>query len=166
MVRVKFVNSEADYVEASIACAYGSWRAGLDLIMEIIGIIVGSILLAVLGFSWILVLLILVSMVGLIIRILGYFVFPRIRFRSEPKYKQEYRLAFDDEGIRFNTDSIESKLDWIIYNKLIETRNLYILIYGKYNFSIIPKRALLTEADRIEFNILMDKYIKEKVIKK
>ena len=166
MVRVKFVNSEADYVEASIAYAYGSWRAGLDLIIEILGIIVGIILLAVFGFSWILILLILGGMLGLIISFLGYFIFPRIRFRSEPKYKQEYRLEFDDEGIRFNTDSIESKLDWIIYNKLIETGNLYILIYGKYSFSIIPKRVLLTEADRIEFNVLMDKYIKEKIIKK
>lgn len=52
------------------------------------------------------------SMVGLIIRVLGYYVLPRIRCRSESKYKDEYLLEFDEEGIRFKTDSIESKVNW------------------------------------------------------
>jgi hypothetical protein len=34
MVSVRFVNSEADYIEASIACSYGSRRAGVDLIIK------------------------------------------------------------------------------------------------------------------------------------
>ena len=165
MVSVRFVNSEADYVEASIACSYGSRRAGFDLIIEILALIAGIIFWGVLGFSWIWMVLIFGSMVGLIIRILGYYVCPKIRYRSEPKYKDEYLLEFDEGGIRFNTDSIESKLDWSLYNKMIETGNLYILIYGKYNFSIIPKKALLTEHDKMEFDMLIDKYIKEKVIK-
>ena len=163
MVSVRFVNSEADYIEATIACSYGSRRAGFDLIIEILALIIGIIFWGVLGFSWIWIVLILGSMVGLIIRILGYYVLPRIRYRSEPKYKDEYLLEFDEEGIRFNTDSIESKLDWSIYNKMIETGNLYILIYGKYNFSIIPKKALLTEPDRIEFVMLIDKNIKKRL---
>lgn len=165
MVGVRFVNTEADYIEASIACAYGSWRAGVDMILEILGFIAGIISLGVFGFSWIWMVLIFASVVGLVFRLLGYYVLPRIRYRNEPKYKDEYLLEFDEDGIKFKTDSIESKLDWSIYNKMIETGNLYILIYGKYNFSIIPKRALLKEHERIEFNMLIDKHIKEKVIK-
>lgn len=165
MVSVKFLNSEADYIEASIACSYGSRRAGFDLIIEIVALIAGLIFWGVLGFSWISMILIFGSMVGLIIRTLGYYVLPRIRYRSEPKYKDEYLLEFDEEGIRFKTDSIESKVDWSLYNKMIETENLYILIYGKYNFSIVPKKAFFNEPDRMEFDMLIDKFIKEKVRK-
>jgi hypothetical protein len=166
MVSVRFVNTETDYIEASIACSYASWRAGMDLIIEILAFIAGIILWGVLGFSWIWMALIIGSTVGLILRLLGYYVLPRMRYRSEPKYKEEYLLEFDEEEIRFKTNSIESKLDWSLYSKMIETRNLYILIYGKYNFSIIPKRALVSESERIEFYQLIDKHIKEKVIKK
>ena len=165
MISVRFVNSEVDYVEASIACSYGSRRAGFDLTIEVLALIAGIILGSIFGFSWIWILLISGSLFGLIIRILVYYVLPRIRYRSDPKYKDEYLLEFDEDGIRFHTNSIESKLDCSLYNKIIETRNLYILIYGKYNFSLIPKRALLTDSDRIEFDLLLNKHIKKKVIK-
>lgn len=165
MVRLRFVNSETDYIEASIACSYGSRRARFDLIIEILALFAGIILLGILSFSWIWVLLIIGSIAGLTIRILGYFVLPKMRYRREPKYKDEYLLDFDDEGIRFKTDRLESRLEWSLYNKVIETANLYILVYGKFNFSIIPKRALMTEPDKMEFNMLINKHIKEKVIK-
>ena len=165
MIKVMFVNSEVDYIEASRACYYGSRLAGIDLIIEILVLLVSITIWVILGFSWILVLIIVGCILGLIIRMFGYFVLPKIRYRKEPKYKDEYLLEFDDEGIHFKTKSLESKLEWSLYNKVIETDKIYILVYGKYNFSIIPKRALLTETDKIDFKILLDKYIKEKVNK-
>lgn len=162
MVRMRFVNSQADYIEASRAYSYGSMRARIDLILEIAVFIVCIILWGILGFSWFWVLLIGGCIAAVIIRMLGYFVLPKIRYRNEPKYKDEYLLEFDNEGIRFKTKSLESKLEWSLYNKVIETENLYILVYGRYNFSIIPKQSLLTEIDKIEFKILIDKYIIEK----
>lgn len=165
MVKVKFVNSEEDYIEASIACSYGSKRAGLDLIIEIMILIMGIIFWSIFGYSWIWLTLIVACIVGLIIRLLGYYVLPKIRFRSEPKYREEYHIEFDDKGIKFRTNSIESKLEWSLYNKVIETENLYIMVYGRHNFSIIPKHALLTDSDKMEFKSLLDQFIKEKVKK-
>ena len=153
------MNVEDDYIEASRICTYGSKRVTLDLIVEVIALVSGLILLGIYGLSWAWIFLIAASTVGLLIRTLGYFVVPKMRFRSEPKFKDEYLLEFDDNGIGFKTVKLESKLEWSLYNKVIETNNLYILVYGKYNFTIIPKRALLTESDRIEFNSLLKRYI-------
>lgn len=161
MVKVRFANSEADYIEASRAYSYGSSRARIDLIIEVMALIVGIILFWVLGFSLAWVLLIIAGIVGIIIRILGYFVLPKIRYRKEPKYKEEYFLEFDDDGIKFKTESLESKLEWSLYNKVIETEKTYVLVHSRYNFSIIPKKAFLTENDKIEFKALIYKYIRK-----
>ena len=134
MVQVKFVNSEEDYIEASRVYSYGSKGAKLDFIIEIMAIIVGIIFFWVLGFSLIWVFLFIACILVIIIRILGYFVLSKMRYRKEPKYKWEYLMEFDDDGIRFKTKNIESKLEWSLYNKVIETEKTYILVHSNYNF--------------------------------
>ncbi|WP_459477531.1 YcxB family protein [Clostridium saccharoperbutylacetonicum] len=162
MVTVRFVNSESDYIEAYRVYYYGTNRSNIDLVIEIIALIMGSILFNVSVFSLAGAILIIAGIIGIIIRIIGYYVLPSIRYRREPKYKEEYLLEFDDEGIRFKTTSVESRLEWSIYNKVIETEKLYILVYSRDGFSIIPKRAFLSKNDELEFKTLIDKYILRK----
>jgi hypothetical protein len=158
MVTVRFVNFELDYIEAYRVYYYGANRSNIDLVIEIIALIMGSILFNVSGFSLAGAILIIAGIIGIIIRIIGYYVLPSIRYRREPKYKEEYLLEFDDEEIRFKTTSVESRLEWSIYNKVIETEKLYILVYSRDGFSIIPKRAFLSKSDELEFKNLIDKY--------
>ncbi|WP_238917578.1 YcxB family protein [Clostridium sp. YIM B02555] len=162
MVTVRFVNSELDYIEAYRVYYYGTNRSNIDLVIEIIALIMGSILFNVSGFSLAGAILIIAGIIGIIIRIIGYYVLPSIRYRREPKYKEEYLLEFDDEEIRFKTASVESRLEWSIYNKVIETEKLYILVYSRDGFSIIPKRAFLSKSDELKFKNLIDRYILRK----
>ena len=109
---------------------------------------VGSIFL----FTWLgfasetIPLLIFVALFPFIMGFLMLYVIPRQRFRSDPKFRDEYFMQFSDDGIHFKTAQIDSVLQWSLYNKVLEDERFFILVYGQNNMiSVIPKRAF---ADR------------------
>jgi hypothetical protein len=79
------------------------------------------------------------------------FVVPRQRFRSDPKFRDEYLLQFSDEGIHFKTRQIDALLQWSLYNKVLEDERFFILVYGKNMISVIPKRAFKSPAEETAF---------------
>jgi len=80
---------------------------------------------------------------------------PRRYFRGDPKFRDEYNLTFLDEGIRFQTKSIDASIAWSLYTGVIENDKFYLLIYGKNiaSISILPKRAL---RDSVQEGVLRD----------
>lgn len=88
-----------------------------------------------------LLLFIVVACLPFIIGFLLFFVLPRQRFRSDPKFRDEYLLQFSDDGIQFKTTDIDALLQWSLYNKVLENERFYLLVYGKNMISVIPKRA-------------------------
>ena len=94
--------------------------------------------------------------------ILGFlflFVVPRTRFRSDPKYKDEYALQFSDDGIHFKTAQVDALLQWSLYTKVLENERFYILVYGKHMISVIPKRAFQNSNQEAAFNQLLGRKI-------
>jgi YcxB-like protein len=87
------------------------------------------------------ILMIVLACFPFIIGFLHLFVLPRQRFRSDPKFKDEYFLQFSDDGIQFKTTDIDALLQWSLYNKVLENERFYLLVYGKNMISVIPKRA-------------------------
>src|SRR5262249_30077136 len=61
-------------------------------------------------------------------------------FRNNPKFRETYHLAFDRGGLHFRTDTIESRLKWDYFTRLLENRQLCLLVYGRRMYSVIPKR--------------------------
>ena len=87
------------------------------------------------------ILMIVLACFPFLIGFLHLFVLPRQRFRSDPKFKDEYFLQFSDDGIQFKTTDIDALLQWSLYNKVLENERFYLLVYGKHMISVIPKRA-------------------------
>jgi|SRR5215213_2024336 len=88
-----------------------------------------------------------------------FFVFPRQRFRSDPRHRDEFFLEFTDDGIRFQTEQIDSKLNWSLYSSVIENDRFYVLVYGKGMMSVIPKRAFTAHDQETIFrNMLRRKF--------
>ncbi len=77
-----------------------------------------------------------------------------LAFKREPKYKETLRWIFTDEGILLKTKSIDSKLEWSVYNTFLETKNIFMLYYGRELFSLIPKRSFLNANEIEEFKKL------------
>ncbi|HYY59164.1 MAG TPA: YcxB family protein [Pyrinomonadaceae bacterium] len=84
-----------------------------------------------------------------------FLVFPRQRFRSDPKYRDEYSLEFTEDGIHFVTEQVDSRLNWSLYNRVLENESFYVLVYGKGMISVIPKRAFTAAAQEKAFRSLL-----------
>jgi YcxB-like protein len=82
-------------------------------------------------------------------------VVPRIALARSEKLREPYRLTFSDQGIRFETTSIESNLAWSLYTRVTEVRDFYLLYWGRREFTVIPKRAFETAADMQAFDALL-----------
>ena len=64
-----------------------------------------------------------------------------IEFRSNPKFREEHELTLSKEGLHFRTATIDSSVKWTHYSQVLETPKVFILVYGKRMFSVLPKRA-------------------------
>lgn len=84
-----------------------------------------------------------------------FFGAPKRRFRAEPKFRDEYFLEFSDEGIHLHTANIDSKVNWGLYTRFLEDENYYLLVYGKYMMSVIPKRAFTDARQEARFRELL-----------
>jgi hypothetical protein len=82
-------------------------------------------------------------------------VVPRIALAGNAKLREPYRLTFSDQGIRFETTSIESNLAWSLYTRVTEVRDFYLLYWGRREFTVIPKRAFATAAEMQAFDALL-----------
>ena len=72
----------------------------------------------------------------------AFLVIPRIAFRSDPKFQDEYSLDFSPEGIHFRTDHIDSQLQWSLYSKALIDVYSFVLYYGTRSFTVIPNESL------------------------
>lgn len=86
-----------------------------------------------------------------------FYLTPKRLFRGEPKFRDEYTLEFSDEGIHATTINADSKLNWRLYTKAVEHKNLYLLIYGTYMMTVVPKRAFISAEQEMEFRGLLSR---------
>jgi hypothetical protein len=100
-------------------------------------------------------LLVFVCLLPFLIAFMHIFVLPRQRFRSDPKFQDEYLLQFSDDGIHFKTAQIDALLQWSLYNKVLENDRFYLLVYGKHMISVIPKRAFADEFQEAAFREML-----------
>lgn len=82
-----------------------------------------------------------------------------IEFRRNPKFREEYHLTFSRDNVHFKTASLDSTLQWTHYERVIETPDLFLLMYGKGLYTLIPKRCLTSNEDINTFRSLLDQTI-------
>src|SRR5262249_33673529 len=66
-------------------------------------------------------------------------------FKRNPKFSETYHLTLNREGIHFRTKSIDSRISWDHYTKVLEDDRLWLLVYGTRMYSVIPKRVFRGE---------------------
>jgi hypothetical protein len=157
-INLKFQYTEAEYTAAMRLHYSNILSLKRDLILALIMLVLGIIDLSVFGYSLLWVLVVALSLFFLFMLLFANFFIPSIVFKREMKLKDEYELEFTDAGINFHTVNLKSQLQWKIYNKVIENDNFFLLYWGKYTFTVIPKRAFQHEAELESFkNLLMEK---------
>lgn len=159
---LKFKYSEKEYIEAVKWYYSQSLNLKLDVVISVILICFGSLLWISGSESILNKILVLLGCILLLMIIFTLYVNPKRVFRQEPKFQDEYNLSFNDEGILFETEHINSTIAWNHYSKVKENKRFFYLIYGKYMFTIIPKRAFLNTEEEDLFRKLVEEKLEKK----
>ena len=80
-------------------------------------------------------------------------------FKHNPKFRETYHLTLDRTGIHFRTASIDSRLKWDLFTRVLENGGLCLLVYGSRMYSVIPKRAFKSQEDLSSFQSLVQESI-------
>ena len=158
-INLTFRYEENDYVRALRAHYASHLMLRLDIVGTIIVGIAGAFLLGSARLHWLGVACVVIAVVFVLLLIAAFTVIPRLIFRREPRYRDEYSLTFSSDGIHFRTAHIDSQLQWSMYTRASITAHSYILYYGSRQFTVVPKRAFRSAEQQQAFERLMTQRI-------
>lgn len=131
-----------------------SWFATADRVVAVVLLLIGIGLVSVVGARWwTLIWFVLAPLEFLNLLSIAPLV-TRFRFRQNPKFRELNRISFGDEEVHFKTDSIDSRLNWSLYDGMLEDEQLILLTYGGQMYSVIPKRCFKDPATLEAFRSL------------
>ena len=78
------------------------------------------------------------------------------------KNAQPYDAVFSEQGVTFIVGDRRVQRGWERYHKLIETPRLFVLVYGSWAYSIIPRRAVGDAAAQERFVTLLKAQLKRR----
>ncbi|MEN9934381.1 MAG: hypothetical protein RLZZ387_960 [Chloroflexota bacterium] len=62
--------------------------------------------------------------------------------RNSPVVKEPYETLIDARGTHFKIGKNRVSRTWDKYNGFLESDRVFVLVYGRWAYSVIPKRAL------------------------
>jgi hypothetical protein len=158
-VHVSFRYSEHDYVRAMRAHLKSRLRLKVDIVVIVLAAGLGFYEWHSLDSPWWGMSLVLVSAVLALVLVVGYGIVPKMVFRGEPKFRDEYSLAFSGNGIHFQTAHINSQFEWSMYSRALVDAHSFVLYHGSRSFTVIPKRAFETPEHLAAFERLISEKI-------
>ena len=160
-IHLSFRYAESDYVRAMRAHYASQLRLRLDIPVTVVVLGIGVYLLRSTDQYWLgLVCIVLVAAFALLL-IAAFTVIPRLAFRREPKFRDEYSLTFSPEGIHFRTQHIDSQLEWSLYTRALIDVHSYVLYHGTRQFTVIPKRVFQSPEQQDAFKQLLTQQISQ-----
>ena len=154
-IKIEFDPRVEEHVSASrlYYSKLSKW-AKIDKVVALLLVLFGTALVILVGIQW-------WTLIWFVLAALEFFnllsidpLVVRWQFKGTPKFKERNTLTFDDEGIHFQTPTIDARLRWETYNRMLENTEVFLLIYGKRMYSVIPKRAFKDEQEKDRFRQL------------
>jgi hypothetical protein len=158
-VQISFDKCVAEHIAADRLYYQSTTFANVDKVVSAALVLAGCLLVYAFGVTW-------WTLAPFLLAVLEWFNLlsprPLVRrywFKQNPKFLETYHLTLHDAGIHFLTDSIDAQIKWDHYSNVIENDRMYLLIYGKGMYTIIPKRAFANVDDVTRFHALIDEHI-------
>ncbi|WP_144056621.1 YcxB family protein [Rhodopirellula europaea] len=146
-VTTTFTFTRDEYILAMKRHYRSALNVGRDVVAGLLAVAGGIFLVMRSSGGWTAWALLVAGVVLLSMVAYALFVLPSIIYRSQPKLKDEYSLRFAEDGIGFKTRSIDSTLQWSIYQSWLFDNDFYIMYHGKRDLSVIPRRTLSADDD-------------------
>ncbi|MGA7755994.1 MAG: YcxB family protein [Candidatus Sulfotelmatobacter sp.] len=161
-LNLTFRYSESDYVRAMRAHYADYLRLRRDIsVAVVVGIVRFWLWPSLSGKAFL-----GVSAAFILILLAAFFIMPRLAFRRELKFRDEYSLTFSQDGIHFRTAHIDSNLAWELYSRALVDAQSYVLYYGPRTFTVIPKRVFQNAEQQAAFDQLVTQHVPVIVRKK
>ncbi len=160
-VNLLFRYIESDYVRALRAHYASRLRLRLDIVVVVALVGIGIYLWQSPSSHWLGVACVSIAALFSLMLITAFTVIPPLAFRREPKFRDEYSLAFSAEGIHFRTAHIDSQLQWSMYSRALIDAHSYALYYGTRQFTVIPKRVFQSSEQQQAFESLLTQHVSE-----
>lgn len=154
-INLPFRYLQTDYVRALRAHYASHLRLPLDILVILVLLGAGVYLWRSPGLHWLAFAAVALAVAFALVLFAAFTVIPVLAFRREPKFRDEYSLAFSPEGIHFRTAHIDSQLQWNIYSRALIDAHSYVLYYGSRQFTLIPKRVFQSADQRQAFEQLL-----------
>jgi hypothetical protein len=158
-ISIRFVNELKDHIEAQRLLYSKGFMAKLDKVVAVLLFGFGVYCVTFVGLHW-------WTVIWFPVAVLEWFDLlslgrwrTKIEFQRNPKFREEYHLTFSRENIHFKTASIDSTLQWTHYERVIESPDLFLLLYGKGLYTLLPKRGFHSEEDVNAFRALLTEKI-------
>jgi hypothetical protein len=158
-ISIRFTHELKDHIEAQRVFYSRSPLAKLDKAIAVLLFVFGVYCVVSVGFRW-------WTVIWFLLAVAEWFNWlslsqwrTRIEFRRNPKFREEYHLTFSRENIHFQTASIDSTLQWTHYDRVIESSDVFLLMYGKGMYTLIPKRCFSSNEEINAFRTLLSEAI-------
>jgi len=161
MVQISFRYLESDYVRALRAHYASRLRLRLDIVFVAVLAAIGIYLWQLPSSRWLGIACVGIAALFSLMLAVAFTVIPLLVFRREPKFRDEYSLAFSSEGIHFRTAHIDSRLQWSMYSNALVDAHSYVLYYGSRQFTVIPKRVFQSSEQQQAFEQLLTQHVSE-----
>lgn len=160
-VHLSFRYLESDYVQALRAHYVSRLRLRLDVVVVVALVGVGIFLWRSPSSHWLGVVCVSIAVLFSLMLVAAFLIIPPLAFRREPKFRDEYSLAFSQKGIHFRTVHIDSQLQWSMYSRALIDLHSYVLYYGTRQFTVIPKRVFQSTEQQQAFESLLTQHVSE-----
>ncbi len=158
-IAVRYDNQISEHLDAARLYYAGTSLARVDKIVAVLLVGFGAFLVYAAGVQW-------WTLIWFPLALLEWFnllslqpLQVRYAYRTNPKFRETYEVEFSESGVRFRTDSIDSKIAWDHYSQLLENERVFLLVYGRHMYSVIPKRAFSSEGDMAGFREMVRRHI-------
>ncbi len=154
-INLSFRYAENDYARALRAHYASQLRVPVDILVILALIGAGAYFWRSPNLHWFAVTGIVLAAVFGLMLVAAFTVIPALAFRREPKFRDDYSLAFSPAGIHFRTAHIDSRLQWSMYSRALIDAHSYVLYYGSRQFTVIPKRVFQSDDQRQAFEQML-----------
>jgi YcxB-like protein len=158
-ISISFINKLKDHIEAQRVLYSKNVMAKLDKVVAVLLFGFGVYCVVFVGLRW-------WTIIWFPLAVAEWFDWlslsrwrTRIEFRRNPKFREKYHLTFSRENIHFKTASLDSILQWTHYERVIESPDLFLLMYGKGLYTLIPKRCFNSNEEMNAFRTLLSQTI-------
>lgn len=84
---------------------------------------------------------------------------PSAFYKKDKDLNKLYQVVINTSGVRFSIENAHSFFEWSYFEKVLETKEYYFLIYGKEKAFLLPKK--LNEDEKI----LLKKILEQQSVK-